>query len=143
MSEQVSNVYAKQEEDLPVEEFTTPGPEFAAPDDSLDQVLALMQAHQIHHVPCVHENKIVGIVSDRDIYKALSESRSGQDAVEKYMTREVFTVQVSDPIYQVALGMSKQRINSAIVLDEQKNIYGIFTSTDALNALVEILRGEL
>ncbi len=143
MADPLSKMKLNQEEDICVEEFTTPGPEFASPEGSLDSILALMQQHQIHHVPCVTEGKIEGIVSDRDIYKALCESGNGQDAVQNYMTREVFTVRATDPIYQVALEMSKKRINSAIVLDEEDNIYGIFTSTDALNALVEILRGEL
>ena len=40
------------------------------------------------------------------------------------------------------LAMSKQKIGSAVVSDHNE-IVGIFTSTDALNALVEILRGQL
>ena len=39
--------------------------------------------------------------------------------------------------------MSSKKLGSAIVLDEQGDLAGIFTTTDALNALVEVIRGKL
>jgi acetoin utilization protein AcuB len=45
----------------------------------------------------------------------------------------------SENLGEVALQLSSQKVGSALVLDESGEIYGIFTTTDALNALVEIL----
>jgi CBS domain-containing protein len=39
----------------------------------------------------------------------------------------------------VAYRLSKEKKGSAIVLDLEERLYGIFTTTDALNALVEIV----
>ena len=41
---------------------------------------------------------------------------------------------------EVALAMSEKKVGSVIVNDDEGRFYGIFTATDALNALVETVR---
>lgn len=52
------------------------------------------------------------------------------------------TVRTNDPLDEVAYRMSDLKIGSVIVLDEYGSFYGIFTATDALNALIEVVRGD-
>ena len=39
--------------------------------------------------------------------------------------------------------MSDAKIGSLIVNDDNEKLVGIFTNTDALNALIEVLRGDV
>jgi predicted transcriptional regulator len=39
--------------------------------------------------------------------------------------------------------MSSKKLGSLIVTNSSGDVSGIFTNTDALNALVEVLRGEI
>ncbi|MFN9068923.1 MAG: CBS domain-containing protein, partial [Bdellovibrionales bacterium] len=88
-------------------------------------------------------NAIVGILSDRDVRVAL-----GLSAREKFlvtakdiMIPEPFTVDSQDTLESVAFLMSEKKIGSVLVMEGQE-FTGIFTVTDALNALIEISRGD-
>jgi acetoin utilization protein AcuB len=107
----------------------------------------LVEAHQvmrekgIRHLPVVDEGRLVGVVSQRDLY--LLETLRGVDAerelVEEAMTDEPFTVAPDAALEEVVERMIAQRRGSAVVVDGEA-VVGIFTSTDAMKALVELLR---
>ena len=41
------------------------------PDDMIDRVFFLLHYEKIRHLPVIEKEKVVGIVTDRDLYKAL------------------------------------------------------------------------
>jgi CBS domain-containing protein len=57
------------------------------------------------------------------------------------MSADPFTVVATAPLDEVAYAMSEKKIGSVIVNDEDGQFLGIFTASDALNALIEIIRG--
>jgi CBS domain-containing protein len=61
---------------------------------------------------------------------------------EDFMTAAPYCVPAGTPLEEVAFEMSAHKFGSVLVTDEDGNVSGIFTSIDALNALVEVLRGE-
>lgn len=129
---------------LHVEEFTTPNPVTATEDTPLEELTRLMKDFEIRHLPIVRNGQVVGVVSERDLRLA-----SGLTGGEKrlilasdIMAIEPATVNANATLDEVALEMSKRKIGSVIVNDENDNFYGIFTATDALNALIEIVRQE-
>jgi acetoin utilization protein AcuB len=126
---------------VPVEEFTTPNPITATEDTTVEQMNELMNKYRIRHLPILVDGRVVGIVSDRDLRVAL-----GLDAREREMIRaadimkpDPVTVNSLEPIRKVAFEMSKFKIGSVLVNDDNDRFLGIFTVTDALNALIEIL----
>lgn len=127
---------------IPVEDYTTPSPVTATLETSIADILSLMEENGIRHVPIVDKECPVGIVSDRDT--RLVQRLAGADLLtaRDIMVREPFVVAPQDALEDVALAMGRQRIGSAIVT-EGGRIAGIFTLTDALNALIEIVRGEI
>ncbi len=128
---------------LTVEEFTTPTPISVSKIATLGDVSDLMKTHNIRHVPVIEENVPVGIITDRDL-KLLGKFSGWKDYfVGKVLPpSEPFTVSYDTKLDAVAYEMSSRKIGSALVTDETGEIMGIFTSTDALNALVEVVRGE-
>jgi acetoin utilization protein AcuB len=58
------------------------------------------------------------------------------------MALNPITVNSQTSLDEVAFEMSKNKIGSVIVNDEEDKFLGIFTATDALNALIEIARDQ-
>lgn len=126
----------------PVEEFTTPDPLTVKEDLPIDELKDLMDEYAVRHLPVVRGDEIVGLVSERDVRLArgLSAEYQIQISTGDIMAPEPVTVQASQLLDEVALLMSARKIGSVIVNDEDGKFRGIFTLTDALNALVEICR---
>ena len=127
---------------MTVDEFTSPLSVTASPTDSLEELMNLMETKGIRHLPIVKGGKAIGIVSDRDLRFAFFIDKARQGLAEEVMTPEPYSVNRNDSIEDVAFELSKRKIGSALVEDENGELYGIFTSTDALNALIEIVRSR-
>lgn len=125
--------------DLTVEEFTSPLVVTINVEKSMDDAIALMQSHNIRHLPVVKDQLIVGIISERDVLTHVGKDWSKMLRVGDIMSTSILSVYVNDNLGEVAYMLSSQKKGSAIVLDTEGNFYGIFTTTDALNALVEIV----
>lgn len=127
---------------VPVEEFTTPDPVTADENMMIDDLQRLMERHGIRHLPIVRDNRVVGVISDRDLrlFSGLSAAEKFQVQAGDIMAEHPLTVSASLPLDEVAYAMSERRVGSAIVNDENGQLLGIFTATDALNALIEIVR---
>lgn len=127
------------------------------PDDMVDRVFFLLHYEKIRHLPVVSEEQVVGIVSDRDLYKALGpKSRRGSVVqqgksnesvlyviprkVRHIMRRGVITVGPDEPASHAAGMMARKKIGALPVVRDGK-LVGIITSTDILNAFAEIAHG--
>lgn len=127
---------------VPVEEFTTPNPVTATEELSIDELRQLMQQCGVRHLPIVREGRVVGVVSDRDVRVAqgLSAEHQIQVRAADIMATDPVAVTAGTPLDEVAYTMSDRKIGSVIVNEDSGEFLGIFTVTDALNALIEISR---
>ncbi|MBA2406233.1 MAG: CBS domain-containing protein [Bdellovibrionales bacterium] len=125
--------------DITVEEFTSLAPISIEKKADMDQALELMQENKIRHLPVIENQKVVGIISERDVLTHIGKDWGKMLTVEDVMNTSLLSVYANDNLGEVAYQLSAQKKGSAIVLDTEGNLYGIFTTTDALNALVEIL----
>ncbi len=129
---------------VPVDEFTTPDPITASEEMTIDELRDLMQQHGIRHLPVIRGDTVVGVISDRDvrIVSGLPVAEKHQVRAADIMAADPLTVVASTPLEEVAYAMSDKKVGSVIVNDEDGRFLGIFTASDALNALVEIVRGD-
>ena len=58
--------------DTPVTQLMTAKVIYVTPDTSLPEVMAIMTAERIRHVPVIENDKLIGIVSIGDVVKAIS-----------------------------------------------------------------------
>lgn len=126
---------------IPVEEFTTPDPITATEKTTIEELNQLMNDNGIRHIPILHGETVVGVVSQRDlkVIACLSFKEKSTLCAKDIMVEDPVTVSAQATLDEVAFEMSTQKIGSVIVNDGNKFL-GIFTSTDALNALIEITR---
>lgn len=129
---------------IPVEEFTTPNPLVAEEDASIEKLMDMMSQNGVRHLPIVRNGKPVGIISDRDLRVALglTTQQRNQFTAKDIMATDPVGVYCHERLDAVAFKMAQEKIGSVIVLDEKEELMGIFTVTDALNALIEITRGD-
>ncbi len=127
---------------VPVDEFTTPDPITTNEDTSIDDLRRLMEEHGIRHLPVVRGDTVVGVISDRDVrvVSGLTVTEKLQIRAADIMAPDPLTVSATMPLDDVAYAMSEQKVGSVIVNDENGRFLGIFTASDALNALIEIVR---
>jgi acetoin utilization protein AcuB len=125
-----------------VERFMTANPVAITSDRTLADAHRVMRERQIRHLPVVDSGRLVGVVSQRDLY--LLETLQGIDPdaerVEEAMTAEPFTVAPDAPLEDVASVMAERRYGSAVVL-QGGEVVGLFTTVDALRALATVSRG--
>lgn len=129
---------------VPVEEFTTPDPVTATEDQSLGELRQLMGERGIRHLPVTRDGKVVGLISERDVRvaSALNEEERQLVRASDIMAEAPVSVTASQPLDEVAFLMSERKIGSVLVNEEDGKLLGIFTATDALNALIEVLRRQ-
>lgn len=123
----------------------TPFPYFVDSDDKVAEVERLMREHHIRHVPVQQDGRVVGIVSERDLYhlrdRFLLNTDKARIRVREIMRDDPYVVGFDTPLNKVALEMAKRRTGSAIVLHHQK-LAGILSATDICRILAEILDSE-
>jgi len=118
-------------------------------DQFLRDAIAVLQRHRIRHVPVVSGEKVIGILTDRDVKRASPSALSGIDQsqydrvltstrVGQVMTRDPFTVTPSTPIKD-AVKVLIDRKYSALPVVEHDRLVGIITGTDMLRLFYDTL----
>jgi CBS domain-containing membrane protein len=85
--------------------------------------------------------RLVGVLSRSDLMDPERNQGSLDDKeVQDVMTRAIFALEPQAPVIRAIRLMVREGIHRVIVMDERRDVVGIVTSTDVLNALA---RGEL
>jgi acetoin utilization protein AcuB len=125
----------------PVSRFMTTGAHVVEATSTIANARRLMQSHAMHHVPVIDRGKLVGMVSERDLWLLQASARIDPNAeqVREAMMQDAVTVAGATPLDEVAELMVGRHATS-VVVTEGPAIVGIFTVTDALVALAEVLK---
>ncbi|MCC6747029.1 MAG: CBS domain-containing protein [Deltaproteobacteria bacterium] len=117
----------------------TASPHTVGADQSLTAAHKLMRKYQIRHLPVLDGGKLVGLVSQRDLHllETLRDVIPEDVRVDDAMTRDPYTVTPTTLLRDAAAYMADDKIGSAVVVEGGK-VVGIFTTTDALRALVDL-----
>lgn len=134
----------KSVRDIMTRELTT-----LAHDATLLDAALLMRSSGFRHVPVVNGNKLVGLLSDRDVQRA-APSIFGKMTPEEYnrifettpiakvMAKEPVTVTPATPVTEVVNMMFERKFGSVPVVEGEK-LVGIVTTTDLLGLLSKLL----
>ena len=117
------------------------------PKTSLPEAMRLVRHRGIRHLPVVEDDRLVGIVSDRDLKQAMASPATALEShelrylldavtVDEIMTRAVVTVGRMFPIEEAARLMVTEKI-SALPVTERGKLIGIVTETDVLELFVK------
>jgi acetoin utilization protein AcuB len=123
----------------PIKSAMTPFPYAIDIDASVTDARALMQAHDIQHLPVTAGRELIGIVTRRDIDGRARNRSKRESTVRDVYTPEPYLVELDEPLDNVLVNMAARRIGSAIVTRKGR-LAGVFTATDACRCFAEYLR---
>ena len=129
--------------DIPVDEYSSPIQLKGSREMTVTYLRHLMKEKGFRHVPILEDGVPVGIVTDRDISLITGLKFSEDFLASDIMVEDPYCVQSGTSLEEVAFEMSQRKIGSAIVLNPEGKADSIFTSVDGLNAIIEIMRGEV
>lgn len=105
----------------------------------IEEALMIMKNHHFRHLPVVDsKNNIVGIVSDRDLYKALNTEETD---LAQIMTKNIYKFDVKTNMKEIVEKMIKHKI-SAFLVTQEGGVAGIITSEDMLQLLAQLLEDD-
>ncbi len=126
-----------------VSEVMTQGVECIGPDATLQEAAAKMKSLDVGSLPVCDNDRLVGIVTDRDItVRATAEGDAPTD-VRDVMTSEVIYCFEDDDVTKAAELMGEKQVRRLPVLDKSKRLVGIVSLGDlAVEAGNEQLAGQ-
>lgn len=120
--------------------------------DHLDLASDIMTLGRIRHMPVVRNGKLVGILSQRDLFRgAISSVLQFRPAaerewlakirVEEVMARQVVSAQPDWPVKRAVGVMIEGRFGCLPVVDDDGRVVGLLSETDCMRLLADCLAG--
>lgn len=125
----------------------TPFPYWIDASRSPREARLLMQHHQVHHIPVMDGDRILGVLSDRELAQHGDDGAGPADLpVGALCARGALIVASHEPLSSVLRAMAERSIDCALVTRDGR-LAGIFTTTDVCRRLAELIdalfdRGE-
>jgi len=73
---------------------------------------------------------LAGVISERDIMKAIASGKKLNAAVDEVSTKHVITAKASSDVAEAAKAMNKNKIRHVVVVDEQGKPVGVVSMRD-------------
>ncbi len=117
------------------------------PGESLRHAIMKMQFEELDSLPVVWQGRLIGVITRQDIIKIvgyehpmmLEDSRLLDPLVET-MCPVPAVVGVNDPLSAAAMYMNVFDLSSVPVIDEKKQLVGLVTDRDVVEAAIPLLQ---
>lgn len=125
-----------------IKSVMTPFPYSIGIDAPISHAEGMMNEHDIHHLPVIEGDKLVSVISNREVALAMSPAVGSNEqslSVRDICSCKAYVVELMEPLDRVLLHMARKHLDSAIVVKDDK-LVGIFTITDACRCFGQMLR---
>lgn len=105
--------------------------------NTLSEIATIMKKYDIGLLPISDQNKIVGVITDRDIViNAISNNCSQNDVIDKYIVRKIITIEQDKSIEDAIKLMGDEKVRRLIIVKNNK-ITGILSISDIINSDID------
>ncbi len=123
--------------DAKIENYMTEHPHSIRSGETLEHAMGMFKKYGIRHLPVVAQKKIIGLITERDfslihLYPDMDLKHS---KVDELMIQDVYQASIGTPLKDVVAKMAAEKVGSAVIVDSEGEIKGIFTAIDALSLL--------
>jgi acetoin utilization protein AcuB len=122
-----------------IQKFMTPMPHTIGKEIPLKAAIAMMREHRIRHLPVQDGGRLIGILTDRDVKLASGFIDAHNLKVEEVMTPDPYAARPEAPLNEVVSEMAEHKYGCVIVQQANGKVVGIFTDTDGMRVLGEML----
>ena len=134
-----------------VEKWMTKNPITIEKDATVIEAIHLMKEKKIRRIPVMDKGKIAGIVTEKMLLDFKPSKATSLDTWEiHYLLSKTLVTEAMNPkpykvkpdtdLADCAKFLHDRKLNGVLVVDDNDNLTGIFTVTNALEALIEICR---
>lgn len=115
----------------------------ASPDETLGALAALLNARRVGALVVLDQDRVVGIVSERDVIRAVAEEGAAalSKAVRDFMTKDVIFADPGDRVDQVLGKMTDRRIRHLPVCKDDR-LLGIVSIGDLVKSKIGEVEAE-
>ena len=128
-----------------VRDVMTERPRSVTPDTPVNQVAELMETEDVGAIPLVDGERLIGIVTDRDIVvRAVARSKDprGMPARE-VSSQDLVTVEPDTNLSDALQLMARYQVRQLPVVDEDDRLVGVVSQADVALEAKERTTGEL
>ena len=112
-------------------QFVHRPPVTCEPDVTVRRAAVLMKREGVDSLVVLHANKIVGILTDRDLRsRVIAPALPLDTPVRKVMTTPAVTLRADASIYEAMMMMLSRRVRRLILVTEEKDPVGVITDRD-------------
>ena len=135
-----------------VARWMTPNPVTVEDTATIVEAIHLLKEKSIRRLPVMHKGKIAGVVTEKMLKDFTPSKATSLDTWEVHyllartqvtaaMNPKPHTVTPDTDIADAARLLHDRKLNGVLVVDEKGNLVGIFTTTNALEALIGFAKG--
>jgi len=117
--------------------------------DSMQEAIKLLKENKIKMLPVMKKDKLVGIVTDRDLKRASASDATTLDVhellflvskikIKDIMTKDPIMIPEDYTVEETAEVLLKNRISGAPVIDNEGKVVGAITQTDLFKVLISL-----
>jgi CBS domain-containing protein len=123
----------------------TSNPRAIDPDSPVTEAARLMRSENVGSIPIVHDDRLIGIVTDRDIVvNVVAEQKDAQSLpVGGMASRELVTVGPDEPLDEALRLMARHQIRRLAVVEDRTRLVGILSQADVARQGDERTTGEV
>lgn len=106
--------------------------------DDLYNVCKVMKENDIGFLPIVDKDKVVGVITDRDIVVNFISNNDDTSFISNYMNRDIISVDINDSVDDVLDLMGTNRVKRVLVTSDGK-VVGVISISDLLDCSGDVL----
>jgi CBS domain-containing protein len=126
-----------------VRDAMTSSPKTISPTTTAPDAARLMKSEDVGALPIVDGDKLVGVVTDRDLaIRVLAEGKSPDTAVSEIASKDVVTVDPDQTLEEAARLMAEHQVRRLPVVEEDGKLVGVLAQADVAQAGKDLLTGE-
>jgi FOG: CBS domain len=104
-------------------------------DATIHDVIKIMARENVGFLVVREGEQVVGVLSERDVIKALAEEGDVGKRVAEFCKRDVIKLRADSTLEEAAQTMGKHRIRHIVVEDERGELIGVVSVRDLLEEL--------
>ena len=102
-------------------------PKSVAPDTSVQDAKSLMESEQVMQLPVLQQDRLIGIITERDLCLSIHSPNKNDLTVGDCMTADPITVTPETPVFRTAQMLSTYKFGALPVVNGNK-LVGLITT---------------
>jgi CBS domain-containing protein len=126
-----------------IQDTMTSNPTRVGPTNTAAEAAKIMKAEDIGSLPIVEDDKVVGVITDRDLaIRIVAEGRDTETTVGDIASKDVVTIDPEQTIDEAARLMAEHQIRRLPVVEEDGRLVGILAQADIAQTGQDALTGD-